>query len=446
MTVSVCDLVNCVNTSIAAATTPLPILQLSGVAQDFALGFVKSVSNCAALPSAACNKGRWIYLQDTCGYRFSDGVSWSNDFTSVLGDFQAWAWGCNNYGRLGDNTTTDRSSPVSVVGGFTDWFQISAGQAHSLGVRTGGSAWAWGWNYDAQLGTNNTISTSSPVSVVGGFGDWCQVSAGNFHNLGVRTGGTVWAWGGNSFGQLGDNTVTTRSSPVSVVGGFSDWCQLSGGSSHSLGVRTGGSAWAWGRNTSGQLGDNTITSRRSPVSVVGGFSDWCQIGAGRYHTLGVRTGGSAWSWGCNSQGQLGDYTTTDTSSPVSVVGGFSDWCQLSGGQAHSLGVRTGGSAWAWGFNGSGQIGDNGVTSRLSPVSVVGGFSDWCQISAGGIHSVGVRTGGNAWAWGGNTNGQLGDNTTTTRSSPVSVVGGFSTWCQLSAGYDHSLGLKAGRGF
>jgi len=356
----------------------------------------------------------------------------------------SYGWGCNGSGRLGDGTTTDKSSPVSVIGGFNDWCQVSAGGFHSLGLRQNGTAWAWGCNGNGRLGDGTTTVRSSPVSVVGSFTDWCQVSAGTSHSLGVRANGTARAWGLNTVGRLGDGTTTSRTSPVSVVGSFTDWCQVSAGRDHSLGVRQNGTAWAWGCNGNGRLGDGTTTVRSSPVSVVGSFTDWCQVSAGGSHSLGVRTNGTVWAWGCNAQGQLGDGTTTSKSSPVSVVGEFTDWCQISAGDAHSLGVRSNGTAWAWGLNGSSRavLGD-GTTAgcRTSPVSVVGGFTDWCQVSAGVAHSLGVRQDGTAWAWGCNICGLLGDATTTIRNSPVSVVGGFTDWCQVSAGDSHSLAIR-----
>jgi hypothetical protein len=149
----------------------------------------------------------------------------------------AYAWGYNGAGRLGDNTITDRSSPASVVGGFTDWVQISGGEYQTLAVRANGTAWAWGRNGDGQLGDGTTTSRSSPVSVVGGFTDWVQISAGAFHVAAVRANGTAWAWGGNFQGRLGDNTEIGKSSPVSVVGGFTDWVQISAGHSHTEAIR-----------------------------------------------------------------------------------------------------------------------------------------------------------------------------------------------------------------
>jgi alpha-tubulin suppressor-like RCC1 family protein len=299
----------------------------------------------------------------------------------------------------------------------------------------------WGSSAVGQLGDGTTFNKSSPVSVIGGFTDWCQVSAGGCHSLGVRTNGTAWAWGGNANGRLGDGTTVNKSSPVSVIGGFTDWCQVSAGGTHSLGVRTDGSAWAWGLNTNGRLGDNTIVSKLSPVSVVGGFTNWCQVSAGLAHSLGLRTNGTLWAWGCNASGQLGDNTIVSKLSPVSVVGGFTNWCQVSAGLAHSLGVRCNGTAWAWGLNTNGRLGDNTIVSKLSPVSVIGGFTDWCQVAGGVEHSLGVRTNGTAWAWGNNANGRLGDNTTIQKSSPVSVIGGFTDWCQVSGGRYHSLGIR-----
>ena len=352
----------------------------------------------------------------------------------------SWAWGCNAQGRLGDNSTIDRSSPVSMVGGFTDWCQVSAGCFHNLGVRTNGTAWAWGCNAQGRLGDNSTTNRSSPVSVVGGFTDWVQISGGGDHTVAIRANGTAWAWGSSFNGQIGDNSTVDKSSPVSVVGGFTDWVQISAGGGHTAAIRANGTAWAWGFNGNGRLGDNSTVSKSSPVSVVGGFTDWVQISGGSEHTAAIRANGTAWAWGRNTYGRLGDNTTAARSSPVSVVGGFTDWVQISGGGDHTVAIRANGTAWAWGSSFNGQIGDNSTVDKSSPVSVVGGFTDWVQISAGGGHTAAIRANGTAWAWGFNGNGRLGDNSTVSKSSPVSVVGGFTDWCQVSAGGYHTLGI------
>jgi alpha-tubulin suppressor-like RCC1 family protein len=300
-----------------------------------------------------------------------------------------WSWGQASGGRLGDNSTVNKSSPVSVVGDYTDWCQVSSGTYITFGLRLNGTAWTWGCNNSGQLGDGTTVFKSSPVSVVGGFTDWCQIKAGSNHGVGIRTNGTAWAWGYNGQGSLGTNNTTTTSSPVSTVGGFTDWCQITAGNKTSFGIRTNGVLYAWGYNNSGRLGDNTVNNKSSPVSVVGGFTDWCFI-QNCNNTLGVRTNGTLWAWGNNNNGQLGDNTCTDRSSPVSVVGGFTDWCQIRAGGTFSLALRTNGTAWAWGCGTQGRLGDNTITNKSSPVSVVGGYTDWWDISAGVDFSLAIR--------------------------------------------------------
>jgi alpha-tubulin suppressor-like RCC1 family protein len=352
-----------------------------------------------------------------------------------------FSWGRNYDGQLGDITRVDKSSPVSVVGGYTDWIAISAGNVHSLSIRSDGTAWAWGNNQLGRLGDGTTVGKSSPVSVVGGFTDWTQVGAGLQHSIGLRSNGTLWSWGYNFSGALGDSTSVAKSSPVSVVGGFTDWVQISAGQDLNIALRENGTAWAWGNGAQGRLGNNSTTNRSSPVSVVGGFTDWTQVSAGALHGLGLRENGTAWAWGSDFDGQLGDNTTIDKSSPVSVLGGFTDWTQLSAGSSHSLGLRENGTLWAWGANGNGRLGDNTTVRKSSPVSIVGGFTDWTQIDAGGSHNFGLRANGTAWAWGRNYYGILGDNTTVAKSSPVSIVGGYTDWIRVSAGGNHSLGTR-----
>jgi len=440
MTVGLNDLADAVNIKISGQLTALEQLQLASIVKDFEQGATKCVANCAALPAAADNKGRWIFLQDTCSYRWSDGSTWSSDFSSALQRI-AYAFGENTVGELGDGTITNRSSPVSVVG-VTYWTQVSAGGDHSVGIDSSGSAWGWGCNSSGQIGDCTTTDRRIPRKTIGGFTDWCRIGAGNAHTAGIRINGTAWAWGTNSSAQLGDNSATNRSSPALVAGGFRDWCAVSAGYVHNIGIRTNGTAWSWGTNSSAQLGDGTTTIRSSPVSVVGGFTDWCQVSAGRTHSLGVRTNGTAWAWGDNTCGVLGDDTVVAKSSPVSVVGGFTDWCQVSAGRCHSLGVRQNGTAWAWGHGATGRLGDNTVTDKSSPVSVVGGFTDWCQVSASlQCYSLAIRSNGAAWGWGHNGYGQLGDNTTVSKSSPVSIIGGFTDWSCVSTGRNHALAIR-----
>jgi alpha-tubulin suppressor-like RCC1 family protein len=442
-----CEIQTCIN-NLTCSSDLTEMVVLAAETNDITVDRSIPVANVNSLPDLATSGisvGTVFFVQSLSIPVVAGLGSWVTlDNRIVRQDYtlsELYSWGQNSSGQLGDNTITDRSSPVSVVGDFTDWCQVSAGGSHSLALITNGTAWGWGSNQYGKLGDNTTVSKRSPVSVVGGFTDWSQVSAGYAQSLAVRTSGTAWAWGRNNVGQLGDNTTVSKSSPVSVIGGFTDWCQISTGCVHSLAVRTNGTAWAWGCNGQGRLGDNTTVAKSSPVSVIGGFCDWSRVSAGKIHSIGLRTNGTAWAWGYNFQGPLGDNTTTAKSSPVSVVGGFTDWCQVSAGYYDSLAVRTNGSAWSWGLNNSGALGDNSTSARSSPVSVVGGFTDWCHISAGKYSSLAVRTNGTAWAWGLNCCGKLGDNTTVAKSSPISVIGGFTDWSRVSAGLNHSLGVR-----
>jgi hypothetical protein len=232
-------LIDNLNTAINSGTlTDLQLAQASSAIEALEKRGVASVATAADLPNPVTNTGRFLFIESENRYVFSNGVVW--DVNNIIAKplVNAWSWGYNVIGQLGDNTTTSRLSPVSVVGGFTDWVQISAGESHTAAVRANGTAWAWGSNGNGLLGDNTVTARSSPVSVVGGFTDWVQISAGTSHTAAVRANGTAWAWGYNALGRLGDNTTLSRVSPVSVVGGFTDWVQIAAGGGHTAAVRS----------------------------------------------------------------------------------------------------------------------------------------------------------------------------------------------------------------
>ena len=336
----------------------------------------------------------WIKISNTV-----NGAGIIGDIDNQCGDLYWWGKYGGGAIAYSDNGFA-AFQPVKVDTGFSDWTDVSIGECVGVALRANGTVWTWGLNNYGQLGINSSgyyTSKSSPVSVVGGFTDWCQVStsAQGCHVAAVRANGTLWTWGRNcADGRLGNNSNYNQSSPVSVVGGFTDWCQVSAGSYHTAAVRENGTLWTWGRESYGRLGNNEggpYTAKSSPVSVVGGFTDWCQVSAGSYHTAAVRENGTLWTWGRNHQGQLGDETVYCRSSPVSVVGGFTDWCQVSVSDwHHNVALRSNGTAWSWGNNNFAQLGDGTKYGQSSPVSVVGGFTDWCQVSAGPFKSSGIR--------------------------------------------------------
>jgi len=445
-------LIEKLNTAInSGSLTELQLAQAFGAIDSLEKHGVNSVETVADLPNVVLNKGRFFWINSENRYILSNGFTW--DINNIIRyNVNLYTWGgSGRYGQFGDNSTNiDRNSPVPITGGFTDWVQASAGPFHNVGIRANGTLWAWGYASNGRLGNNIlNVNRSSPVSVLGGFTDWIQASAGNIHSLGLRANGTLYSWGNNGNGILGDGTTAARSSPALVAGGFTDWIQASAGDDHSLGVRANGTLWSWGRNDAGKLGHDTGTAviRSSPASVVGGFTDWVQASAGATHSLGVRANGTLYAWGNAANGRSGDNTSnTSKSSPALVVGGFTDWIQTSAGAAHSLGLRANGTIWSWGSSGTGRLGDSASTDKSSPVSVVGGFTDWIQVYTDPIdanpHNIGIRANGTMWTWGNNTYGKLGINigVGANRSSPVSVVGGFTDWVSAAAG-PTSIGIR-----
>ena len=216
-------------------------------------------------------------------------------------------------------------------------------QAHTLAVKSDGTLWAWGNNYEGQLGTG-TVGEQLPSPLqVGTASNWAMVACGQYHTLAMKSDGTLWGWGRNGNGQLGDGTGTTTNSPVQV-GTANNWVTVASGAYHALALKSDGTLWAWGHNGVGQLGDGSTTQRLSPVQV-GTANNWATVACGAGHTLAVKGDGTLWGWGDNQYGQLGDGTTTQRLSPVQV-GTASNWATVGGGQYHTLALKSDGTLWA----------------------------------------------------------------------------------------------------
>jgi alpha-tubulin suppressor-like RCC1 family protein len=348
-------------------------------------------------------------------------------------DGRLWTWGLGTSGQLGTNNSSNRSSPVTTVAGGTNWKQVAAGATHMAAIKTDGTLWTWGRGLEGQLGDNTSSSRSSPVTTTGGGTNWKQVACGYRHTAAIKTDGTVWCWGRGDFGQLGQNAVSSRSSPVSTLGGQGNWKQVSCGDFHTAAIKTDGTLWTWGRGTDGQLGAGNSSNRSSPVTTSGGGTNWKQVACGYRHTAAVKTDGTLWTWGFNGFGALGDNTVTVRSSPVTTITGSTNWKQVACGDAHTAAIKTDGTLWTWGYNATGCLGNNTSSSTSSPVTTVAGGTNWKQVSVGYRTTAAIKTDGTLWTWGGNNQGGLGDNTTTSRSSPITTVAGGINWKQVAVG-------------
>jgi len=282
-------------------------------------------------------------------------------------DGSAWAWGKGSAGQLGQGTTiADRSSPVAVIGSHVFDEVIQTG-SHSHGLKSNGECWSWGDNGYGQLGDNSRVHKSSPVLVVGSHA-FTEISGGEHYGVAIKSNGECWAWGMNLYGQLGQSDAVSRSSPVLVVGSHA-FTKIEAGRYHILALKEDGECWSWGSAyEAGELGDGAATSRSSPVLVVGSHN-FVEISGGWSHSLGLKSNGECWAWGNNNAGQLGSDTVESKSSPIQVVGSHA-FIEISAGY-HSLGLKDNGEVWAWGVNSAGQLGLGDTANRSSPVLVVG---------------------------------------------------------------------------
>src|SRR5712691_1870635 len=337
-------------------------------------------------------------------------------------DGSVWGWGSNQFGQIGDGTTTARVAPVRVAGLTGPFVGVSAGATHSLGVSADGSVWAWGFNGEGQLGDGTTTRRLQPVRV-STLTNVVAVAAGGSHSLALRSDGTIWVWGRNEEGQLGDRSRTRRLTPLRITN-LTGAIAISAGALHSLAVLADGTVRAWGANVTGQLGDGTYTMRTSPVRVAA-LTGVTSVSAGGSHSVALRGDGTVWSWGWNAWGQLGDGTRTNRTKPVQVFGVY-EATTVSAGGVHSLATTTSGDIRAWGGNHAGQLGDGTTTHQPTPVAIAQPPTG-VAVSAGGVHSLALSIDRAAWAWGNNFFGQLGDGSHTEQHVPVPLGGPNLGW-------------------
>lgn len=435
--------VTVITTGYAADCFTIIAAGVDGATQDRCVTVPTSGSLPSLWPTQSVPQGQVVFVEDVGVPVIAASGKWigfdQRVFRSDLPKGELLTWGGNTCGQLGDSTITSRSSPGSVSGGGTTWCVVSLKCLSSFGIKSDGTLWSWGTN-GGRLGDGGTTNRSSPGTTAGGGTTWCCVSSGRDHAVGIKTDGTVWVWGANLDGRLGDGTTTARSSPVTTAGGGTNWKNISAGRGHSAGLKTDGTLWTWGFNLYGQLGEGSATNRSSPGTVAGGGTTWCAVSAGYDYTAAVKTDGSLWTWGRNSLYQLGDGTATNRCSPGTINGGGSTWCEVSAGYLHGAALKTDGTLWGWGYNGCGLLGDGTVTTRSSPVSVAGGGTTWSAVGSGQCHTAAIKTDGTLWTWGRNNFGQLGDGTTTNRCSPGTTAGGITTWFRTAGGIAN-LGLR-----
>ena len=355
----------------------------------------------------------------------------------LLSDGTVWDWGMNWFGKLGDNTfsvfppgpdyfpgSNDRHTPIQVhgpgdVGYLTHIIAIMGGESDNLALKDDGTVWAWGGNSLGQLGDGTHTDRYVPVQV-SGLVSVTALGGRGYHSLAAQADGSVWAWGFNSTGQLGNNSTISSSLPVQVVG-LSHPLTVTGGYNFSLALLPDHSLRAWGGNGKGQLGIGSNAQQLTPVAV-GGLVSVTQVSAGWEHALALTADGHVWAWGQNDSGEVGNGLSSSAGVSVPVqVAGLSGMRDVSAGDCHSAALKAAdGTVWTWGCNGRGQLGDGSFITSAVPVQVVG-LSHVVHLAARDYHNIALKDDGTLWTWGWNINGQLGDGTTINRNVPVQVL-------------------------
>jgi alpha-tubulin suppressor-like RCC1 family protein len=337
----------------------------------------------------------------------------------------AKCWGNNDYGMLGDGTTTERRIPVNVSALGGGVATVAAGGGSTCALTSAGGVKCWGRNDSGQLGDGTTTERHTPVDVSGLTSGVVAVAAGGSHTCALTASSRIECWGFNSQGQLGDGTITERHTPVHVSGLTSGVIAVTAGLAHTCALTSAGGVKCWGSNGAGELGDGTTTERHTPVDVSGLTSGVIAVAAGDSHTCALTSAGGAKCWGGNGSGELGDNKacTGPCTTPVNVSGLTSGVVAVTAG-GHSCALTSAGGAKCWGDNTFGQLGDGTTKERHTPMDVTGLMRSIAAISAGETHTCAVTSGGGVRCWGQNSFGQLGDNRAcgSRCRTPVQVVG------------------------
>lgn len=405
------------------------------------------VKNVDTVIDAGINRINNIYIDNICAvntvYIYRDSI-YRKIFSGGLNIsfYVNWAgvgysWGENAQGQLGQNSKSPESSSVltpKTIYGIHTFVAISAGELNGWGIDNTGLAWSWGNNVHGQLGNNTTSAKSTPVSVLGVRKTFCAITSGDDFCCAVNHLGEVWSWGYNSLAQLGNNDQfhSDQSIPDLIWNGNNKtFCKIASGNAFSLAINMHGQLWAWGDNRVGQLGVNSTIQKYTPSSVLGNPKTFCEIATGQWntptladHSLGIDYLGKIWAWGYNCYGQLGLGVSSPTSLSVlspKVIYGNKTFCKIAGGENFSTAIDHNGQIWTWGNNHVGQLGNNERSKgENTPISIHGAPKTFCYIECGYNYVLAMDYIGRLWSWGSGVSGALGLGNTTSRCTPTLI--------------------------
>ena len=350
--------------------------------------------------------------------------------SALAGPYRVYVVGYNNHGDLGQGDVIPRSSPVQIPG--TEWSIVSGSYRGTMGIKTDNTAWVWGYNGNGQLGLNGRTEYSSPVQLTGT--EWKNFEGGNDHFLASKTDNTLWSWGASIQGQGGWGDTENRSSPVQLAGTQWNTEKFSTNRSGSAALKTDGTLWVWGWNATGELGQNSQVNYSSPRQIPG--TEWTSVSKAYRCCFATKSDGTLWSWGIGTHGKTGQNSTTSFSSPRQIPG--TQWADLPRSASYvPFALKTDGTLWALGGyqQAYGRGGFNDIVNRSSPKQVPG--TQWNSFSGSYYVSGATKSDGTLWVWGANqlsiSKGALGQNsnTPTGYSSPVQIPG--TNWAKYEVG-------------
>lgn len=388
-------------------------------------------------PVAISGGGSWKYIS----VGGSSGGANSSHACGIKSDDSLWCWGGDSQGQLGNGAVAGQQNAPYAVPGGASWKAVSAGSLHTCGIQADDSLWCWGANLSGQLGNGNTTAQNAPVQISAGT-FWSRISAGGSHTCGILTSGTANCWGRDTSGQVGNNAAFTASltSPTALSGGGT-WLSISASlTDTSCGMRNDYSIQCWGLNTSGQIGDNTVVNKGVPTALSGGGS-WSAISTGTLSTCGLRSDGEMRCWG-NKNSLPVNFPSLYAFAPMEIAGDY-DWKMISSSDLHSCGIQADSTLWCWGTDTNGQLGNGAADStfKYAPVSVSGGGS-WIYVDVGGRSSCGIKSDNTLWCWGDDTNAQLGNGATTGNIHLPAQISGGGSWKTISLSESHACGIKS----
>ena len=350
-----------------------------------------------------------------------------------------WTCGDNSSGQNGANQNISyASTPVQTVSAGLNWKMVAVGTKQIAGIKTDGSLWLWGDNTNGQMGNNtNSNSYSSPVQTVSGGNNWKMVAIDKIQNQGVaaiKTDGTLWFWGNNGYFNLTSVISGKSSSPVQIAGGGTNWQFVTFGMQQGIGIKTDGTLWAWGGNAYGEIGNGVVGSVASPTQEKTSATNWKMAAGGRYLSSGIRTDGTLWLWGENRYNLVNLTTSTSSgvSTPVQVTGGGTNWKTVSLGLKSVGAIKTDGTLWMWGYNHYGECCTNNTSARTTPTQEFTLSTNWKSVSVN-QSTTALKTDGTIWSWGNGVLGQSAIGNINNFSSPVQIAPGGNNWRQVDSG-------------